>query len=250
MTNRVAVVTGGAQGIGRATAAALHREGATVLVSDIDGVRAKECSEELGLAGAIACDVRDEQQVASMIEEVVRDRGRIDVLVANAGIGSVAPPVIQMPLERWRNTVSVNLDGVFLSIKHAGAQMVQQGAGTIITLASITAQNGWPLLADYAAAKAGVISLTKTAALELRPFGVRVNAVCPGFIETQMVNLAKSDLEKALGQDFDALIIEKQGRYGTVEDIADLIAYLASDRAAWISGSAYVADNGFTASNL
>jgi len=165
-------------------------------------------------------------------------------------VGHVAPMVGQS-LADWRKVTSVNLDGVFLTLSHAGGQMAQQGGGTLITIASITAFTGTPLIGSYAAAKAGALNLTRTINSELRPHGVRANAICPGFIETQLVTDNKSEFERQLGlPDFDAVIEQKEGRYGTVEEVAALAAFLASDRSAFCSGGYYVLDGGARASLL
>jgi NAD(P)-dependent dehydrogenase (short-subunit alcohol dehydrogenase family) len=145
--------------------------------------------------------------------------------------------------------MSINLDGVFLTVQHAARTMIAtQTAGSIITMASVTALAGVPLVGHYAAAKAAVVSLTKTAALELRPAGIRVNAVLPGFAETQLVTANREQYEAALGTDFDSLIRQGQGGYVSVEDVADLALFLANDRSRFCTGGAFVVDGGLTAS--
>jgi NAD(P)-dependent dehydrogenase (short-subunit alcohol dehydrogenase family) len=145
--------------------------------------------------------------------------------------------------------LAVNLDGVFSSVRHAGRAMAATGGGSIITMASITGFAGSPLIAHYAAAKAAVISLTKTAAIELRGHGVRVNAICPGFIGTDLVLDRKSQFEQALGiDDFGAVLDQAQGRLGEVGDVAPLAAFLASDRSRFSNGSTFVVDGGMSAS--
>ncbi|MDQ6606346.1 MAG: SDR family oxidoreductase, partial [Actinomycetota bacterium] len=157
-------------------------------------------------------------------------------------------PIVQMPLEEWRHVMSVDLDGVFLCTKHAGLAMASGGGGSIINIASIKAFGGAPATGHYGAAKAGVVSLTKTAALELRPSGVRVNAICPGWIDTDMVNDRKAELEQVLGISFDEYIGHIQGRLGEPEEIVGLAVFLASERSKFSSGTAYVVDGGATAS--
>jgi NAD(P)-dependent dehydrogenase (short-subunit alcohol dehydrogenase family) len=169
-------------------------------------------------------------------------------MVANAGIATVTP-IAEMTLEDWRAVVAVNLDGVFCSIRHAGRAMATAGGGSIIAMASITAFGGSPLIAHYAAAKAAVVSLTKTAAVELRPHGVRVNAICPGFIGTELVQANAHLFEAGLGLDnFEAVIQQAQGRMGEVGDVAPLATFLASERSRFCTGSAFVVDGGMTAS--
>lgn len=251
LEGKIAVVTGAAQGIGLAVAKRYAAEGATVVVSDIDGARAEEAAASLGGGGgAIACDVTDEGQVEALVAGVVERHGRVDVAVANAGVGIVAP-LVGTSLEDWRKVTSVNLDGVFLTLSKAGTQMAQQGGGTLVTIASVTAFTGSPLIGSYAAAKAGALNVTRTINTELRPHGVRANAICPAFIETQLVNDNKSKFEELLQlESFDAVIEQKQGRYGTVEEVASLATFLASDRSAFCSGGYYVLDGGLRASLL
>jgi NAD(P)-dependent dehydrogenase (short-subunit alcohol dehydrogenase family) len=147
--------------------------------------------------------------------------------------------------------MSINLDGVFLTVQHAARAMVaNQTPGSIITMASVTALAGVPLVAHYAAAKAGVVSLTKTAALELRPTGIRVNAILPGFADTELVSANREKYTAAPGVDFDALIGQGQGGYVTVDDVANVALFLASDRAQFSTGGTFVVDGGLTASVL
>jgi len=144
--------------------------------------------------------------------------------------------------------MSINLDGVFLTVKHAARAMTAAGTqGSIITMGSVTALCGSPLVGHYAAAKAGVVNLTKTAALELRPHGIRVNSILPGFAETALVTGNKKSYTEALGVDFDTVIAQSQGGYVTVEDVAAVALFLASDRASFCTGAGYVVDGGLTA---
>jgi NAD(P)-dependent dehydrogenase (short-subunit alcohol dehydrogenase family) len=247
LQDRVAIVTGAGRGLGRAIAEALDAAGAIVVVSDIDETAAKDVAATLSRGESVPCDVRDEGQVRALVEGTVARHGRLDIAVANAGIGKVRP-LAEMALADWREVTSVNLDGVYLTVRHAALAMAAAGGGSIVTMASITGFKGSPLIGDYAAAKAGVINLTKTAAMEFRPHGVRVNAVCPGFVDTELVQVAKPQFEAALGADFDAVIDAKQGRIGQVGDVAPLVVFLASDRSRFSTGSAFVVDGGLLAS--
>jgi NAD(P)-dependent dehydrogenase (short-subunit alcohol dehydrogenase family) len=177
----------------------------------------------------------------------VAGHGRLDVMVACAGVATVKP-LAQMPLAEWREVLSVDLDGVFLCTKYAGIAMAGNGGGSIINIASIKAFGGAPATGHYGAAKAGVVSLTKTAALEFRAHGVRVNAICPGWIATDMVTDHKAELEAALDLSFDDYIAHIQGRLGDPDEVAGLAVFLASERSRFSSGSAYVVDGGATAS--
>jgi NAD(P)-dependent dehydrogenase (short-subunit alcohol dehydrogenase family) len=248
LQDKIAIVTGGAKGLGAAVAAELDSEGALVVVTDIDGDGARKTAEGLTRGESAVLDVRDDLAVAKLVEDVVARHGSLDIMVANAGIATVSP-VTDTDIDTWRSVLAVNLDGVFSSVRYAGRAMAASGGGSIITMASITGFAGSPLIANYAAAKAAVISLTKTTAIELRGQGVRVNAVCPGFIGTDMVLDRAPLFEKGLGiEDFGAVITQAQGRLGEVGDVAPLVAFLASDRSRFSNGSTFVVDGGMSAS--
>jgi NAD(P)-dependent dehydrogenase (short-subunit alcohol dehydrogenase family) len=247
LDNKVAIVTGGAKGIGLAIAKRLGEAGAKVVVADIDGSGAQEAAGTLQNAEGVACDVRDENQVTQLVRETVDRHGHLDIMVTCAGIAQVSP-LVQTTLEEWRNVLAVDLDGVFLCTKHAGLAMAGNGGGSIINVASIKAFGGSPGTGSYGASKAGVVSLTKTAAMELRPQGVRVNAICPGWVATDMVADRKEELESLLGISFDDYIAHVQGRLCEPEEIAGLAVFLASDRSRFSSGTAYVVDGGASAS--
>lgn len=250
LDGRVAVITGSAQGIGREIAEAYAARGATVVVSDLDVTETEATAAAIDGADAMACDVTDEVQVESLIAGTFERHGRLDVVVANAGIASLSP-IVEMTFEQWRQLMAVNLDGVFLTVKHAGRVMAANGGGSIVTIGSITATAGTPLIAHYAASKAAVVNLTKTAAIELRPLAVRVNSILPGFALTEMVDTRRAQFEELLGlDDFDAVIAMKQGRYVDVGDIARIASFLASDRSRFCTGGAYIIDGGMTASLL
>lgn len=250
LAGKVAVVTGAARGIGLEIARTYAAHGAKVVVSDIDGDLATEAVRDLPGASASRCDVSDEDSVADLIDHTLNLHGQIDIAVANAGIATVSP-LTEMSLEMWRTMMSINLDGVFLTVKHAARAMIASGTqGSILTMGSVTALRGTPLVGHYGAAKAGVVNLTKTAALELRPHGIRVNAVLPGFAETALVTGNKPAYTEAMGVDFDAVIAHGQGGYVTVEDVAGVALFLAGDRASFCTGAGYVVDGGLTASLL
>jgi NAD(P)-dependent dehydrogenase (short-subunit alcohol dehydrogenase family) len=252
LEGRAAVVTGAGRGLGRAVAEAYGAEGATVVVSDLDAGAAEEVAAGIPGASAMACDVRADADVEALIQHAVSAHGGLNVLVANAGVGT-PQALLEMSLEDWRAVTSVNLDGAFLSIRHAAPAIIAAGGGAIVTMCSITALAGSPMLAHYAAAKAGLLSRTKTAAIELRDQGVRVNALLPGFIATEMVTASKEEFERLLGLPaggFDELIVHKQGRYGTAEEVARLAVFLASERSRFSTATGFVVDGGARASLL
>ena len=250
LKGKVAIVTGAARGLGAAIARAYAAEGARVVVSDLNGDAAAQVARALPEAVSIACDVRKPEEVESLVAQTVKRHGRLDVMVANAGVAQVVP-LTEMSYAQWREVTSVNLDGVFLCIRYAAPALVAAGGGTIVTMCSITAQAAVPLIASEAASKAGVLSLTQSAAMELRAHNVRVNAILPGFIDTELVKERKRAFEKLLGfPDFDAVIRQKQGRYGTPEEVAALAVFLASERSRFCNGGAFVLDGGARASLL
>jgi NAD(P)-dependent dehydrogenase (short-subunit alcohol dehydrogenase family) len=249
LRDRTAIVTGAARGIGRAIAAELARAGANVVVSDIDEAGAKAAADQVPGAVAIACDVRDEAQVQALIDQTVATFGALHVMVPNAGIATVAP-IVQMDLATWRSVMAVNLDGVFLCLRYAAPAIAASGGGSIVPIASVTANSGSPLISSYAAAKAAVVNLTKTAAVELREARIRVNAVLPGFIDTDLVADRVSEFEAALALPeggFVSLIEQKQGRFGTVDEVARAVRFLASDESDFFTGSGLVLDGGLDA---
>ncbi|WP_019874933.1 SDR family oxidoreductase [Sporichthya polymorpha] len=247
LQDKVAVITGAARGIGAAIAEAYDKEGAIVVVSDIDGEGAERVAKGLSRGSAIQCDVTDEASVQALFDGAVAQHGRVDIAVANAGVGRPMA-LAEMNLAEWRKVTSVNLDGVFLTIRSAALAMAATGGGSIIGMASITGFKGSALIGDYAAAKAGVINLCKTAATEFRAHNVRVNAMCPTFLDTVLVQEAVPTFEAALGVPFDQIISQKQGRMGQVSDVTPLAVFLASERSRFSTGSAFVVDHGWLAS--
>lgn len=252
LQGKTAIVTGAANGIGLGIARHLSEAGANVVVSDIDETAAKAAADLLRNATAVACDVRDEDQVKALVDAAVSTYGGLHVMVPNAGIATVAP-IVEMDLAAWRSVTSINLDGVFLSMRHAAPAIAASGGGSIVTIGSVTALAGTPLIGSYGATKAAVVNLTKTAAVELRERGVRVNAVLPGFVATRLVNDKVEHFEAALGlpaDGFDALISQKQGRYGTVDEVAKAVMFLAGDESSFCTGSGLVLDGGLDAGLL
>jgi 2-keto-3-deoxy-L-fuconate dehydrogenase len=234
---RRALVTGAGSGIGEAVARGLHAEGADVVAADAVGERVEELAGVLGArARALTLDVRKEEAVAAAM-------GDLDVLVNVAGVGSTtnAPDT---PLEVWENVFAVNARGTFLCCKHAIPGMVERGGGAIVNIASVAGLVGLPNRAAYCASKGAVIALTRALAIDHVRQGVRVNAVCPGTVDSPWVRRLVEDV----GESLDALRARQpMGRLGTTDEIARAVLYLASDDAAFVTGSGLVIDGGLTA---
>jgi NAD(P)-dependent dehydrogenase (short-subunit alcohol dehydrogenase family) len=236
-TGRRALVTGAGSGIGEAVARRLHEEGAEVVLTNVSAEPVEAIAAELGeRASALPLDVRDEDAV----REVVRD---VDVLANVAGIGSTtAAP--DTPLEVWEDVLAVNARGTFLCCKHAIPGMIERGGGSIVNMASAAALVGLRNRVAYSASKGAVIAMTRALAVDHVADGVRVNAVCPGTVDSPWVRRLVEDV----GESLDALRARQlMGRLGTTEEIAAAVAYLVSDEAAFVTGTAFVIDGGLTA---
>jgi NAD(P)-dependent dehydrogenase (short-subunit alcohol dehydrogenase family) len=251
LEGKVALVTGGGSGIGRATAVIMAREGARVAVSDLskDGIEATVglINASGGQGIAIAGDVTDEANVANMVARTVSAYGRLDCAYNNAGISSRADSPAGTRLhEVTRSAVdkmlSVNLTGVFLCLKHEIVQMLKQGGGgAIVNTSSIAGLVGLPTSSHYVAAKHGVVGLTKTAAIEYAQDGIRVNCVNPGYIKTPMTD----DIMKSRYEEIMAKV--PMHRLGGAEEIAEAVVWMCSDRASFMTGASHVVDGGFSA---
>ena len=238
------LVTGGASGIGAATAARFLEEGSVVCVLDRDDETRKNIEHELpGLAGAIPADVTDLKQVQAAFAEATRIMGGVDVLINNAGI-SIRHNFLDITPEEWDKVIAVNLTGVFYVAQTAARHMMERGSGVILQTASTNGVMGYPFYADYNATKAGVIELTKSMALELAP-KVRVCAVAPGYVMTPMQRAEYTD--EMLEQVNQKIPLR---RHAQPEEIAALFAFLASDDAANITGHVYTCDGGETVGGL
>ncbi|MGA2009311.1 MAG: SDR family NAD(P)-dependent oxidoreductase [Solirubrobacteraceae bacterium] len=244
-----ALITGAGRGLGLAIAALFIERGARVALADLDDAAAESAAAGLG-AGAIAlhCDVTKPDDVQRAIAGAVAAFDGLDVMVNNAGI-EIGKPIPETSDEEFATLMAINVNGVFYGIKYAIGALAQT-RGCIINMSSVAGLDGVPLLGAYCASKAAVIRLTQTAAIELRDAGIRVNAICPAFIDTQMVERLVAPFEAATGANFDDLAAQAQGRLGTPEEVAEMVAFLASDDARWITGSYYILDNGLTASVL
>jgi NAD(P)-dependent dehydrogenase (short-subunit alcohol dehydrogenase family) len=244
--DKVVLITGGATGIGRATALAFARQGATVVIGDVDE-RAAETVHLLEEAGGTGLFVRTDVTVDADVERLVRTTvdtyGRLDVAFNNAGVLPPTGPLLEQSEADWDKTIAVDLKGVFLALKHELAHMVANGGGAIVNTASIAGVIADPGMSPYVAAKHGVVGLTKAAALDYASAGVRVNALAPGLVETGMT---KGWLDDPAMREI-VIAGSQLGRPAQPEEIAGMVLYLASDLASFATGGVYVVDGGQTA---
>ncbi|EIA07812.1 SDR family oxidoreductase [Flavobacterium frigoris] len=244
--NKVAIVTGGSFGIGRATALAFAKKEAKVVVVDW-----KENTETIDLitksggeALFIKCDVSKSSDVKAMVEKTIATFGRLDYAFNNAGIEGESAPVQDCSEENWDKTIGVNLKGVWLCMKYEIPEMIKQGKGVIVNCSSVAGLVGFSSLPAYVASKHGVIGLTKTSALECAKLGIRVNAVCPGVIQTPMIDRLTGNDKEAIAQFTN---LEPVGRFGQAEEIANAVIWMCSDGASFVTGHAMAVDGGFVA---
>ena len=251
MNGKVALVTGAAMGLGAETARRLAAEGAAVMLTDRDEAHGETVAEEIVKAGGKAAfllhDAASESDWENAVAVTSQRFGALHVLVNNAGISGGTLPLMEHSLEDWRRVMSVNLDGVFLGLRHTGPAIAASGGGSIINLSSILGKVGLPNAAAYCASKGGVLLLTKAAALEWAPLGIRVNSVHPGFIETPMVSNAIHQAENGNEMRDQLISAHALGRFGVPREIADAILFLASDESSFMTGAEMVVDGGYTA---
>ncbi|MCH8235401.1 MAG: SDR family oxidoreductase [Chloroflexi bacterium] len=248
MKGKIALVTGAATGIGRATAIEFARNGAAVVVSDVntaEGLKTANLIEnEGGEATFVECDVSASADVEALISQVLKKHGRLDAAHNNAGVEGARVPLIDLTEEQWDAVMAVNLKGVWMCMKHEIPQMLEQGGGAIVNTSSVAGLMGMKGSTAYGTAKHGVIGLTKTAALEYADRGVRVNAICPGAVRTPMT-------ERLMGNDPEReamyMSIQPIGRFGTTAEIANLVVWLCSDAASLVTGTAIPIDGGVMA---
>ena len=237
LKDKVAIITGGARGIGKAISELLAKEGARVVIADINEEAACETAKEIGQALGLELDVTSSSSVSEMIGRVQKEFGRIDILVNNAGI-TKDTLLLRMKDEDFNAVLNVNLTGAFRCTKSVAKIMMKQRQGRIINISSIIGLIGNAGQANYAASKAGLIALTKTSAKELAPRGILVNAICPGFIQTAMTNALPDKVKEEM---LSAIPLKK---FGQSVDVAKAVLFLASDLSSYITGQTIVVDGG------
>jgi NAD(P)-dependent dehydrogenase (short-subunit alcohol dehydrogenase family) len=252
LSGKRAIVTGAGSGIGRTSAQIFAAEGARVIAADKVTAGAEETVAQIAKAGgtavAMAVDAGSEPDVKALIERAVREWGGLDIIYANAGVSGGWTPLLEQSVELWQEVLRVNLIGPFLAIRHAAAVMIKQGGDSIVCTASVAGLRANAGSSAYAASKAGVISLVQTAANDLTGTGVRVNAICPGLIETGMTKpifdgaRARGTVDR-IGQ------LNPTLRYGAPREIANMALFLASDDASYVNGQAYAVDGGLSSTH-
>ena len=246
LAGKVGLVTGAGSGIGQATAAAFAREGAKVVVADVDAENGRKTVKQIekqgGQAFFVPCDVSKQDDVAKMVTLTIETYGQLDCAFNNAGISHGKAKMHELAESDWDRVLAINLKGVWLCMKYELQQMVAQGSGAIVNASSINGLGGWLDLSAYVASKHGVMGLTRSAALEYAETGIRVNAVCPGPVLTPLSHYQGDDPE----------IIKKMypmpmGRRGTMEEVAEAVIWLCSEKSSYITGHPLVLDGGFMA---
>jgi NAD(P)-dependent dehydrogenase (short-subunit alcohol dehydrogenase family) len=254
LDQKIAIVTGAGSGLGEATARLFAKNGATVVLADMDIEAAErvlsDIENEGGRGLAVKTDVAKADDAKNLVDRTVKEFGRLDIAVNNAGIGGATAPIGEYPIDRWDTIIGINLSGVFYGMRHQIPAMLATGGGAIVNMSSVAGMAGLPNAAGYAAAKHGVIGLTKTAAIDHAEQGIRVNAVGPGFINTPL--LGKRSVLDTSSSDTSAetqalAAMHPMNRLGEADEVAELVLFLASDRASFITGGYYNVDGGYLA---
>ena len=243
---KVAIVTGGASGIGAACSTTFARGGAKVVVADLNEELGNGLVSEIKAIGRDAIftrtDVSRPEDVEALVDAAMRSFGRLDIAVNNAGIGGESKPTGEYSLDTWRKVIDINLNSVFYCMRYQIPRMLENGGGAIVNMASILGSVGFANSPAYVAAKHGVVGLTKSAALEYANQGIRVNSVGPGFIITPLIDSGLDEAAKTALSGMHAL-----GRMGEAQEVANLVVFLCSDQASFLTGGYYLVDGGYTA---
>lgn len=245
LDNKVALVTGAGSGIGLAIAQSYAKEGAKVIVSDINDEHGNQAVEKIksegGEASFVKADTSDAEQVEALVKSTVEIYGKLDIACNNAGIGGEQKLTGDYGLDSWRKVLSVNLDGVFYGCKYQLEQMEKNGGGVIVNIASIHGTVAAPLSSAYTAAKHAVVGLTKNIGAEYGQKNIRCNSVGPAYIETPLLDSASGDMKEAL------IAKHPMGRLGRSEEVAELVLFLSSEKSSFMTGGYYLVDGGYTA---
>ncbi len=246
LKNKIALITGAGSGIGEATTLLFARNGSSVMLADMNTEGAERVLAEVkkngGKGAVVKADVSNAADCEHMVAETVKQFGRLDIAVNNAGIGGPMALIGDYPIEGWDKVISINLSGAFYGMRYQIPAMLKNKGGAIVNMASVLGKVGFPTSAAYVAAKHGIVGLTENAALEYATQGIRVNAVGPGFIKTPLLddNLTKEQMKGIAA-------LHPMKRLGTAEEVAELVLWLASDKASFVTGSYYNVDGGYLA---